>query len=223
MSDISDRTPLDDHKILAEHAYEAIKQAILNLQLRPGTQLVERRLAEQFGISKSPVRDALQRLAGEGLVSQTRFSGMTVQSFDPGTVDELYAVREKLEEMAVVLAVPRMTEADLAEARGYLDQADAAMVAGDPQRVASANRHYHLVYGRCSGNRVLDAIVSSMQDRVRIMALLCWSWEKSVGKEEHEQHLAVLEAAEDGDAHRAGRLMHDHIRWFREGYRRAYR
>jgi DNA-binding GntR family transcriptional regulator len=219
VSDMSSLGPLGP-AVLADRAYQAIKHAILSLELEPGTRLVERRLAEQFQISKSPVRDALHRLAGEGLVVQTPYAGMVVRKFSPDFVDELYELREVLEAMAIQLAVPRLTAADVAEAEASFQAAEAAMRANDNAARGEAADRFHDILYRCAGNRPLHTALRGFSDQVRIISAVNWRL-RDTRWESHRQHQAIMAAAAAGDAETASELMREHIRRGRTEYRTA--
>lgn len=212
--------PLSGERVLADRIYGSIKSAILSLEFPPGAPLVERALAQKFGVSKSPVRDALQRLAGEGLVAQIAHRGMTVQSFDPELVDELYELRLVLEELAVRLAASRFREADVEEARSHLASARAAIDRSDRFAASRANAEFHATFSRRSGNRPLHAALSMLQDRVRVIRLLGWNLGAAI-EDEHREHVEILEAVARRDALGAAELMRRHIDAFRRAYREA--
>ena len=219
VSDMSSLGPLGP-AVLADRAYQAIKHAILSLELEPGSRLVERRLAEQFHISKSPVRDALHRLAGEGLVIQTPYAGVVVRRFSPDFVDELYELREVLEGMAVQLAVPRLTEADAAEAEASFQAAEAAMRANDNAGRGEAADRFHAILYRTAGNRPLQTALRGFSDQVRIISAVNWQL-RDTRWESHRQHQAIMAAAVAGDAETASERMREHIRRGRIEYRTA--
>jgi DNA-binding GntR family transcriptional regulator len=210
-------TPLSDHRALAWRIYDALRHDIFSLALEPGTQLVERDLAKRFAVSKSPVRDALQRLAGEGLVTQSDYRGVTVREITAEEADEIYALREVLEEMAVQMATPRLATVDFLEAERCLTLSAQAMKTGDTAVVAQVNRDFHAVFSKNCGNRALHETLANLQNRVRIISVLGWRWRPSMRKE-FDQHEAILVAAQHGDANMAGRLMREHIHSFRAAY-----
>jgi len=212
--------PLRGERVLTDRIYQSIKAAIVTLDLPPGTPLVERNLAKRFEVSKSPVRDALQRLAGEGLVAQVPHRGMFVQSFDAQLVDELYELRVALEELAIRLATPHMTPETIAEGLTHLQRAAEAISAGDRAAVSRANQAFHALFSRCSRNRPLHAALCGLQDRVRVIRMLGWTLGAPM-EQEHCEHEAILDAVARGDSETASRLMRDHIDGFRKAYSRA--
>jgi DNA-binding GntR family transcriptional regulator len=201
--------PIETPEALADRVYSAVRQAVFTLDLLPGAPLVERELARRFGISKTPVRDALQRLVGEGLLEQTA-RHICVTSIDRQLADEIYELREMLEAAAVRLATHRLPESSFDSARNILDCSAVAIEAGDGQEVARLNREFHAVFAENSGNRPLALALSQLQDRVRIIAVMGWLSEPTM-LGEHAEHLAVLDAAEKGDAQLAADLMREHV------------
>lgn len=221
MSNMSTLVPLGP-RALADQAYEAIKAAILSLELEPGARVVERRLAEQLRVSKSPVRDALQRLAGEGLVVQTPYAGMVVCKFDPRYVDELYAVREVLEVMAVELATPRLTALDVEEAEATFGVAVQAMEKDDRVALGHASDRFHAIFQRRSENRPLQLMLAGLRDKVRVVTATNWRAHAATMPESHRQHEEIFSFARAGNADAAAELMRSHIRRGREEYRRFW-
>ncbi len=212
--------PLRDHRVLAWHVYDALKQDILGLVLAPGTQLVERDLATRLGVSKSPVRDALQRLVGEGLVVQSDYHGVTVREISFEEADEIYALREVLEDMAVALATPRMTKDDFAGATRCLERARQEIERENAPLVGQINREFHAVFTKKCGNRPLHETLTNLQNRVSIISALGGRFRPSM-YEEWIQHNTVLEAAQRGASDQAGHLMREHIHRFRVAFQQA--
>ena len=207
-------SPLTDQRLLTDRVYETLREAIFALELEPGSPLVERDLAARLGVSKSPVREALQRLAVEGLVTQSPYRGTTVVTIGPDEVDQIYALREVLEAFAVELATPRLTRADVERARQILARSEAAIESEDRALLAQVNREFHGLFGECSGNHFLAGTVASLQDRVRVISVMGWRSRPTM-REEYLQHAAVLDAAATGDAGQAAAAMRDHIHRFR--------
>lgn len=214
--------PLTSQPLLAERVYDTIKEAIFSLELDPGTQLVERDLASRLGVSKSPVRDALQRLAGEGLIVGSAYRGLVVRTIEPDEADEIYALREVLEAFAVELATPRLSAADIERGHEILARAERAIEREDRTALAAINREFHGLFAERSANRPLMSTLATVQDRVRIISVLGWRWRPTM-REEYDQHQAVLAAAASGDTAEAVRRMRDHIHRFRVAYAEGWR
>jgi DNA-binding GntR family transcriptional regulator len=121
MSD-SDLSLTKRRSSLAEEAYDKIRQAIRRRQFKAGDRLREIELAELFGLSRTPIREALSRLQAEGLAAQNAHRGFTLIEFDHAMVAELYAVRETLEGSAARLAARSADHAELGMLRELHDQ-----------------------------------------------------------------------------------------------------
>lgn len=210
--------PLASQTPLVDRVYETIREAIFSLELEPGAPLVERDLAARLGVSKSPVRDALQRLAGEGLVVGSPYRHHVVRSIEPDEADDIYVLREVLEAFAVELATPRLTSEDIETGYEILGRAERAMEAEDRAALAEINREFHGLFSEGSGNRALISALATLQDRVRIISVIGWRSRPTM-REEFDQHRVVLDAAVTGDTAEAADKMRDHIHRFRVAYR----
>lgn len=194
------KTPLKD-------AYELILEAIDTGIYRPGSRLVESELAERFGVSRTPIREALQRLETQSLLTRDGRS-LIVASLDHSQLSELYVVRGALEGLAARLAARHATPEEQSVLRDMLD-ADRALV-DDPDAMSRANRRFHKQIHLASHNRFL---VQQLDLVHRSMALLASTSIAVEGRsadtlEEHEHIVRAIEAG-DGDA--ADKALRDHI------------
>ena len=140
---------------LAEQAYSLIREEILSTRLMPGQQIVQKPLAEKYGLGLTPVRDALQRLAHEGLVQAIPRSGYVVSHITFSDVRELFELRTVLETAAVRLAVARASDEEL---RVIAEKANFSYVYSDHQdysRFLARNQEFHCAVAALSGNRRL--------------------------------------------------------------------
>lgn len=191
-----------------QYVLETIKHGILTGQLKPGQALVETELAAQFGVSKTPVREALKTLAGTGLVVMSQYKGVTVRTVDAEMARQVYDVRLLLEPEALRRTVSQ--RASLEVAREALTRADAAADRADR---SLANRDFHrALYVPC-GNPLLARMLDDVRDQAALVSAVVWqatpSWEQ-----EAREHRAILARALDGDAEGAAGLLHDHIASF---------
>jgi DNA-binding GntR family transcriptional regulator len=187
---------------------DTIRHQILTGQLPPGQPLVEAELAAKFGVSKTPVREALRTLVGSGLVTMSRYKGAAVRVVDESLARSVYEVRLLLEPEAVRQAVARGAAMDAA--REALHRADAA---SDRAERSLANRDFHrAMYCPCD-NALLTRILDDLRDQTALVSVLAWNM-RPTWRQEAAEHRAILAAAEAGDADRAAELVTAHIRSF---------
>ncbi|WP_069811947.1 GntR family transcriptional regulator [Streptomyces sp. TP-A0874] len=188
-----------------QYVQEAIKHGILTGQLSPGSPLVETELAQRFGVSKTPVREALKTLAGTGLVVMSQYKGATVRTVDAAMAREVYDVRLLLEPEALRRTV--RSAASLAAAEEALERAGRA---ADPADRSLANRDFHRALYLPCGNPLLARMLDELRDQAALVSTAAWarvpSWQQ-----EAQEHRKILDTALAGDADDAARLLHEHI------------
>ena len=193
-----------------QYVLESIEHAVLTGELPPGRALVEAELAARFGVSKTPVREALKTLAGRGLVVRNEYKGASVRTVDAAMARSVYDVRLLLEPEALRRTVT--AGADLTAAAEALDRADAAT---DRASRSLANRDFHRALYLPCGNPLLVRMLDDLRDQTALVSTVAWqthpSWER-----EAREHRDILTRARDGDADGAARRLHDHIRSFLE-------
>lgn len=206
----ADRARRLDNRTLSEQVRERLREDILTGELAPGTVLSEVALARSFGVSRGPIREALGRLGSDGLVTITPRRGAIVTELTRDEFLEAYQVREALETFAIRLAVPRLSEPDLARLRELHEEMVEHAHRGEVNAFFDANRAFHDALVTSSGNQKLHETYRLLIDQMgRYLArslVLRGSLEKSVA-----EHSAILEAVEARDAERAARLLADHI------------
>jgi DNA-binding GntR family transcriptional regulator len=203
--------PLEQTATRSDLIVEAIRLAILQGQLAPGSSLVERRLAEMLGVSKTPVREALISLASTGLVTVHPNRGVVVRKLAVEDVERIYEVRLLLEPWAVGQTASAQTEKAIAEAQAALDEARTLLAEPDHSQLSLTNRRFHRALYAACGN---DIVVSQLDDLQHLTALgivsLLWERWPTWG-EEFEEHEKILAAVEKGNAKDAERLARQHV------------
>jgi DNA-binding GntR family transcriptional regulator len=200
---------------LADQAYHAIRGLIVSLELAPGAVIDERQLVERLAIGRTPVREALRRLAQERLVEVYPRRGMFVSGVDVRELARLSEVREVLEPEAARLAAERATDADRRELGALLVELDTA----GGELMALDERIHRAVY-RAAHNDLLEATL----EQYYVLALRIWSMalDRAHDLEEAvEEHRALLEAIRSGDAERAADTMRAHVRNFEQAMHRV--
>ncbi|RVX38801.1 GntR family transcriptional regulator [Nonomuraea polychroma] len=181
-----------------------LRELIIAGELRPGSPLRQRDLAERFGVSQTPVREALQRLESEGLVRGDLHKGATVSEADKGATEENFQIRAALESLGAELAAPRIGEADL-ERLEELNAELAGIPDGDP-RYADLNRHFHHLIYEAASSPLLLAIMrllwQSMPQGPRVLR---------THLESTRQHAQIIDALRARDGARAARITREHI------------
>ncbi len=200
-----------DNKTLRERVYAHLKEEILVNRIAPGAILQEVPLAESLGVSRGPIREALGSLAAEGLVTITPRRGAVVTKLTKQDFLEAYQVREVLEELAVRIAVPRMSQGDFGALEGRIDEMRRCLARADDTGFFDANAVFHEAFVVASGNtKLLDVyrrLVGQMGPYRRPSAVLRGSFDRSIA-----EHQAIIDAARAGDSERAAALVVDHIR-----------
>ncbi len=202
--------PRVDNRTLWEQVRERLREDILGGDLPAGTVLSEAALADSFGVSRGPVREALGRLATEGLVTITPRRGAIVTELSAHEFVEAYQVREALETFAIRLAVPRLEDSDLARLRELHEEMIQHAERGEVNAFFEANAAFHDTFARGSGNSKLNEVYGLLMDQMgrylpRSLEL------RGTLEKSNAEHSAILEAVEAGDAERAARLLADHI------------
>ena len=203
--------PALDGRTLWERVHDHLRDEILSGRMTPGTELSEVALAESLGVSRGPVREALGRLATEGLVTIRPRRGAVVRALSSDEFIEAYQVREALETMAARLAVPQLTDEHVSALERAIDAMAECGNTGDVQGFFEANTAFHLVFFDVAGNRMLVDLylqVRGQIDRHRLRSLeLRGDVRRSIA-----EHKAILRAAKAGDVERTVHLVSEHIR-----------
>ncbi len=188
-------------------AYSLILGAIDSGIFRPGDRLVESDLADRFGVSRTPIREALQRLETQSLLARDGRS-LIVASLDHNQLAELYVVRAELEGLAASLAARHATDEEMRVLRDMVTD-DHGLI-GDPTAMARANRRFHKQIHLASHNRYL---VQQLDLVHRSMALMATTSLAAVGRDEDalKEHDIIVTAIENRNSDAAGEALRAHI------------
>jgi len=201
----------------AAGAYERVRQAIVAVELAPGTAISEVQLVDRFGLSRAAVRAALARLRTEGLVRAEPRRGHVIAPLTMRDVTEIYDLRLLLEPPAAGAAAGKMSRAELSRLRELCEPVPDLDDSASAQRFLRTNNAIHLSIAAAAGNRRTAAIVAQLLDdseRARLIALRAGAADHGVRA--HEEHLELLAALGNGDGALATRLMSTAIGAFRD-------
>lgn len=193
---------------MQKDAYSLIVESIETGLYKPGDRLVESDLAERFGVSRTPVREALQRLETQAMVSRDGRS-LIVSSLDHNQLAELYAVRSELEGLAAKLSAMHATDEEIRVLRTMVND-DYLLQGGDPRALARANKRFHRQIHLASHNRFLVQQLDLLHRSMALMATTSFAAEGRdvVALDEHDRIITALEAR---DAAAAQEALRDHI------------
>jgi DNA-binding GntR family transcriptional regulator len=194
-----------------EQVHARLRTLILRGDLEPGEQISQLQLAQELGVSRTPLREALRLLQREGLVEAEPNRSFFVAGFSIPDVEQLYAARIPIEALAIRLTVPKLTAENVAELEGLLAQMAHFAAASDFERWDVPHRAFHAGLVRAAGDRI-TALLSEMSDhseRYRRLATL--SGAPQSYPDGARQHRAILEACKTGDADAAAAQLTDHL------------
>ena len=195
----------------SDSVYMELRGKILSRELKPAQRLLEVKIANEMGVSRTPVREALRRLANEGLVKIVPNSGARVASPSSHEMDNSYSVRGYLENMRVELACRTgMDKRTLERLDGLVRDGDAAYDAGDVDAFLAANNDFHRVIAEAGKNYVLSEYVDNIIQRTNVYIYFYSKFIEAENKSSGE-HRAILRAIAQRDRIGAQELMKQHL------------
>jgi DNA-binding GntR family transcriptional regulator len=208
---MSETDPLTNHvpaRQSAEYVYRRVRDAILDSSLQPGETMSQVVLAEELGVSRTPLREALRMLQGEGLVEARPNRRVRVTPISIGDLEELYAVRVVLEAQALRLAVPRMTPEHIARLEGSIAEMARYAQQHDLRRWLIPHAEYHHRLIELAGAR-FATLLSQLYDHAERYRRLHIGYGPSALAT--PDHRAILDAVEAGDPVSAAALLAEHL------------
>lgn len=194
------RSVFGSNVTLRERIVDAIRSSIIKGDMRPGERVSEPALVERFGISRTPIREALRQLGSEGFLTVIPRRGARVATITEKDVVEFYDVRALLEGYAARLATPRITYSDLDKMLAYNEEMEKYHHSGDLQNNLRVHRAFHDTINRASGNEQLRSLISVLGNKFQRFSIHIALSGKN--QEAFLQHKNIVEAmrARDPDA-----------------------
>jgi DNA-binding GntR family transcriptional regulator len=201
---------------LVNQAYKELKRIILEYRVPLGGKLNEGELAAALGISRTPVREAINRLEKEGLVQIFPQRGAFVVRFSEKDVFELFLIRENLEGLAARLAAERINEENLVKLESCIQGFQEPFTEKDVQRYAKEDFRFHQTIVAVSDAQRLIKMISTLYDHIRIFRLTTLGLSSRM-KTSLAEHRLLIEAFQRRDSEQAEQMMRQHIYHVREG------
>jgi DNA-binding GntR family transcriptional regulator len=206
--DVSKAKPLG-RRIFREEIREKLIEDILSGRLAPGTRIVETRIAQQFGVSQGPVREALRDLELYGFVVSSPFRGTQIRKISTEDLLEIYPLRAAIEGVAARTAAVKIDDATLATLEQLIDTMRDAAAANDPYAQANADGAFHHAIIKVAGNRMLEHVWQTM--RLSITTCVTHAVTHRSLHEIAERHVPVVAALRARDPELAEAALRKHI------------
>jgi len=201
---------LDNYKPLRELVFEALREAIIQGVLKPGGRLMEIQLAEEMGVSRTPVREAIRKLELEGLVAMVPRKGAYVASLSMKDIIEVFEIRGALEGLAASLAAERITDADLESLERFLRRNYESVETADLSLMVEVDTDFHSQLYKASRNERLYQIISNLREQIQRFRKTSLSLPGRM-KAALDEHKMIVEAISARDGSLSRRLSEEHI------------
>ena len=203
------KKPLIQHPSLSEKIYDLIKDRIINEELRPGERLLDDRLASSFGVSRTPVREALARLSNEGLVEIVSRSGAYVKKLTREDIEEIYEIRRVLEGLAAKKAATFITDREIKQLSTLLEKAKGPGKESFKAYVDFDVKLHDSILKNCHNQR-LTSIMANLYTLIHVFRMRVGK-NKKKAEQALKEHEAVLEAIRARDAKKTEKMTMEHI------------
>ncbi|AQS57849.1 GntR family transcriptional regulator [Desulforamulus ferrireducens] len=205
-----DPIQLDAYKPLREIVFETLREAILSGKLEPGERLMEIQLAEEMGVSRTPVREAIRKLELEGFVVMIPRKGAYVAGISQKDVTDVFEVRAALEALAAGLAAERATDEEIEQLDRSLLAYSEQTIKQDINGIVKSDTDFHDLLYKCSRNARLETIITHLREiiqRVRTVSLS----QPGRSRDAVEEHRQIVDAIAERNVELAQNLAREHI------------
>jgi DNA-binding GntR family transcriptional regulator len=204
-------TNLLNHLSLTDKIYEILKDRIIRGELENGARLAEEELASEFGVSRTPVREALNRLKTSNLVNALPRRSVYVAALKSKDIVDICDLREVLESFSIRLAISRIKEDDIGNLRQLSKGCVDAFEREDIAQCFESDSEFHLYIAKCSGNKYLVTVLQYLDDYVQFARWIGCDKRGMIQESLHE-HNTLIDALSKKDLETSLRVMSDHVK-----------
>jgi len=201
---------LDNYKPLREMVFESLREAIIHGRLRPGERLMEIHLAEEMGVSRTPVREAIRKLELEGFVVMVPRKGAYVAGISVKDIVDVFEVRAALEGLAAGLAAARITEEEMEELERTLVRINVNSEEDDINSIVEGDSSFHELIYKASRNQRLVQIITRLKEQIHRFRMTSLS-QPGRTKNALGEHKTIVEAISDRNVKLAQTLASEHV------------
>lgn len=201
---------LDSYKPLRELVCEHIREAIINGVFAPGERLMEIQMADEMGVSRTPVREAIRKLEMEGFVVMIPRRGTYVSDISIKDINDVYEIRTSLDMLAAGLAAERISDEELEELQRLLIQVGRAIEDNDMNKVLEADIAFHDVLYKASRNERLRNIINNLREQITVIRGVSMRYPGRL-KDTQEEHRALVECIAARDVEKSQEMARIHL------------
>ena len=202
---------LDNYKPLREIVFDALREAIVSGRLKPGERLMELQLAEEMGVSRTPVREAIRKLELEELIITIPRKGAYVADLSLKDAAEVFEIRGSLEGLAANLAAERITEEEIESLERLLVQTKECINDKDIKKIVEKDEQFHGIIYIASRNKKLSGILNNLREQVYRFRVTSLTKNPRRLKGIYDDHEMILAAIGSRDPEQAEKLVRRHI------------
>jgi len=201
-------TKISKARDISYTVYEQVRDAIHNGEFKVGDRVTEVALAEKFGVSRTPIRDAISKLEADGLLTNVPRRGLIITDLSHQQIGELYMMREIMEGAAARLAALAGSDAEITTLQDLVNTEVGAM--DDPQKLSDINKRFHRLLALAAHNRYLLMAIEQLSITMSLLPSLLG--EGARARTAHDQHIQIVEALQKRDPEAAEKAIRQHIR-----------
>lgn len=195
---------------LRDKVYDSLHMEIITGKIPGGTRLVESALAAEMEVSRTPVREALQKLASQGFLHHIPRAGYIVEDMSDEDIQDLFSTREEIEKVAVRWASAKILPRELDSLRVNLNRTDEILQSGETHRMIELDTEFHHILYRATRSKTLFQISQSLSDRTLKFRIACIHFPE-VARRAREGHARIVQALETGEEHSAESAVESHL------------
>lgn len=197
--------------LMKDRAYTEIKRFIQEGQFAAGSFLAERQLADQLGMSKTPVRAALERLEAEGFVTISPQQGIIIRDLTVHEIGDQYEIRSALETYVVRTLAGQLTDEQIARLRANLKEQATLQERQDVERGVALDTEFHILFSEFLGNREILRVMVQLRDKIHRIILKVFQINPGRVGTSYDEHCAIADAVIRGDGAKAAQLLERHL------------
>ena len=191
--------------------FERLRDMIIRCELMPGDRIQESELSQKFGVSRTPMREALKLLAAEGLIELRPHKGAVVADISPTEISEGYFLMGALEAISGPLVCERVSNIDLQQLNTIVEEMEQHLADGNLPKFLEANTTFHKRIVSLAGNSVLTQVYEDLFDKLQRARHLV-SYDQKRWEDSPVEHRGIMDALLDRDGHELGLRLQEHVR-----------